>query len=198
MEKLIITDVDGVLLDWETHFHAYMHSQGHTRTYDSEASYWKEDDYRHLGKDQSGKMVYHFNTSAWMLSIPHLRDAQSGVRRLVENGYQFIAVTAMGIDPHAKLAREINLERMFGQGVFREVFATSMSDPNSKVEILKQWRDRGLPWIEDKPSNAEIGATLGYDTFLVDHTYNQDFDTGKYIQRVNSWSDICNSILPSC
>jgi len=198
LEKLIVTDVDGVLVNWEGHFHDYMKSHGHERAYDGSGSYWKEAEYSHLSQDEARKMVYHFNTSAWMIDVPPLRDARSGVARLVDAGYRFIAVTAMGLDPYAKQIREINLERLFGYDTFEDVIVTDMYDPDSKVEPLRQLNGKGrLLWVEDKPSNAEIGLNLGYETFLMDHLYNQEYDEGGDIQRVNSWADICRVVLPT-
>lgn len=196
-EKLIISDVDGCLLNWEDHFHNYMHSHGHKKAHKN-PSYWQETYYPHLSQDRAREMVYHFNTSAWMLEIPPLRDARTGVAQLVDAGYRFVAVTAMGLDPYAKQVREINLERTFGYDTFIDVIVTDMYDPDSKRKSLESLREQygSVPWIEDKPSNAQLGQELGYETYLVNHDYNQDFDAGSEIQRVNSWVEICKFILP--
>lgn len=194
MEKLILTDVDGVLLSWEDHFHAYMKSHGHQRAYDGSSSYWKESEYN-LSQDEARKMVYHFNTSAWMLDLPTFKDSRSGVARLVDEGYRFHAITAMGVDPYAREARKINLERVFGYNVFSELTVTDMYDPDSKREVLDQYRDSGLFWIEDKPENAELGAELGLRSILLDHPHNSDYQPQNKIPRVSSWSDICDLIL---
>lgn len=192
-EKLILSDVDGCLLDWEPHFHNYMRSQGHERAYGID-SYWQELLYPKLSQDEARKLVYNFNTSAWMIRVPALRDARSGVARLVEHGYQFHVVSAMGIDPYARMARMINLEQLFGFDAISELTVTDMHDPDSKRETLSQYRDTGLPWIEDKPSNAALGAELGLRTFLMDHSYNQEFNADN-VERVSSWADICGLIL---
>jgi hypothetical protein len=172
-----------------------MRSHGHERAYDGSGSYWKEAEYSHLSQDEARKMVYHFNTSAWMLDVPPLRDARVGVARLVEAGYRFIAITAMGLDPYAQQVREINLERTFGYNTFEDVIVTDMYDPDSKRESLLRWGGMGRPWIEDKPSNAVLGSTMGYNTYLMNHLYNEEFDEGDEILRVNSWSDICVNLL---
>jgi phosphoglycolate phosphatase-like HAD superfamily hydrolase len=194
LEKLIVTDVDGVLLNWEEHFHEYMRSHGHQKAHDN-PSYWQETYYPHLSEVRAREMVYHFNTSAWMMGLPALHDARSGVARLVEAGYEFVAVTAMGEDPFSLLARTYNLDQLFGAGVFREVIATNMYDPDSKVSTLNRWADQNIPWIEDKPTNATLGARMGYNTFIMNHLYNAEFDEGDDIKRVNSWTDICEVIL---
>lgn len=194
MEKLIVTDADGVLLDWENHFHAYMRSHGHERAYGNN-TYWQEMNYPTLSKDEARKMVYHFNTSAWIVDMPAFRDSRSGVASLVEAGYKFVAITAMGDDPYSKQVREINLERMFGYDVFEDVICTDMYDPNSKVEALTKFGGFNHPWIEDKPSNAELGANMGYRSFLMLHKHNEDYEPVGNIESVSSWGQLCDIIL---
>ena len=196
MADLIVTDVDGVLLDWENHFHNYMLSQGHRRAYDAEPSYWQEQHYPDLSKIEARKMVYHYNTSAWMLGIPSFRDARSGVARLYEEGYKFVAITAMGTDPFSRDARMINLEREFGYGVFEDVICTDMYDPDSKRDALAKYGGYGRYWIEDKPANAVLGTEYGYKSVLMSHLHNEEFDESEHgIKRVSGWSDICDLIL---
>jgi hypothetical protein len=130
-----------------------------------------------------------------MLDVPVFRDARSGVAKLVEEGYKFHAITAMGLDPYAREARKINLERVFGYDTFVELTVTDIYDPDSKRKTLEQYRDSGLYWIEDKPSNAELGAELGLRSIMIDHPYNVDYKPRNEITRVSSWSDICKIIL---
>lgn len=191
--KLIITDVDGVILDWGAHFHAYMQSHGHQKAHDN-PSYWQETYYPHLSDIEAKKMVYHFNTSAWMMGLPPLRDARSGVGRLVEHGYQFIAITAMGTDRFSLLARNYNLENLFGKDVFVDVIGTDMYDHNSKRAELRGYE--GHYWIEDRVENAILGTEMGLDTILMDHAYNADFGESEHgIKRVSCWANICDFIL---
>lgn len=194
MEKLIAVDVDGVLLDWELHFHRWMKDQGHKRAMGIK-SYWQEEHYPGMSLDEARKLVYYFNTSAWMLAIPAFPTAREGVARLVKAGYSFVAITSMGEDPYALEARKINIERIFGHGVFIDVIATNMYDPDSKRAPLKRWQNLGIPWIEDRASNAELGAELGYRSFLISHPHNADHVPKGKIEVVSSWVQICDSIL---
>jgi FMN phosphatase YigB (HAD superfamily) len=191
--KLIITDVDGVILDWEGHFHAYMRSNGHLRV-NIQPSYWQETCYPELSQIEAKKMIYHFNTSAWMMGLPALRDARSGIGRLVENGYKFVAITAMGTDRYSLLARRYNLENIFGKGVFDDVIGTDMYDHDSKRSELRGYD--GHYWIEDRVDNAILGTEMGLDTILMDHAYNADFAESEHgIKRVSCWANICDFIL---
>lgn len=197
-KKLILVDCDGVILDWETHFHNYMQSQGHQKVYskDQENSYYKERDYG-LSQIEAEKMVYHFNTSAWMLSTPPYKDARQGIARLLDAGYKFVAITALGLDPYGREARCINLERLFGHNTFVDVIVTDFNytDVNVKRSALEAYADHAVCWVEDSIDNATLGADLGIKTYLMDHLYNQHFVADERIQRVSDWQDICNRLL---
>ena len=99
MNKVILTDCDGVLLDWETQFKDWMHQQGYDlvdpTAYNMSVAY-------NVPKEESKRLVKIFNESAWMGFLPALRDARSGVAKLVEAGYQFIVITSLSLDAKAK------------------------------------------------------------------------------------------------
>lgn len=193
--KLILTDVDGVLLAWEDHFHAYMQSQGHVRAYEH-VTYWQETHYPELTIEEARRAVFNFNTSAWMMAIPAFRDARSGVARLVEQGYRFHAITAMGTDPMAKKLRWINLEQTFGKDVFVELTTTDSYDPDAKRATLAQYQNSGLPWIEDSTKNALLGHELGLRSILMEHDHNRDL-VADHIERVSSWANIYDLLVGS-
>jgi len=164
-----------------------MKFRGHTRVHSN--SYYYEHHYIGLSKDEARRAIQEYNGSSWMLGLPPLRDALAGVARLVDAGYKFHCITSMGDDPYSKELRMMNLERVFGNDVFDELTVIGMGD--SKEPILSKYKDSGLVWIEDKASNARIGAKLGLDAILMDHLYNQDSkDDG--LLRVANWADICN------
>jgi len=189
-DKLILTDCDGVILDWETHFHNWMHNLGHERM-TAPVSYWQERQYPYLSQDEAKKHIYYFNTSAWMMGMPAFKDAQSGIAELVAAGYKFKAITAMGIDEYAIKCRQINLENLFGKGTFVDVIATDVND-SKKNELLKH-KDSGLYWIEDRIDHCELGDSLGLNSLLMRHKHNETYSGNCRV--VDSWADICNIIL---
>lgn len=187
--------MDGVLLNWEDHFHAYMRSHGHQRAYTNVKSYWQENNYPGLSQDEARKMVYHFNTSAWMMGIPAYSDAIHGVSTLTDLGYRFVAITAMGKDPYALEARKYNLEKLFGADTFIDVIATDMYDPHSKKKTLKEWYEPGRYWIEDKYENYKLGEDIGYNAILMDHSHNSSDIIKEKVQRVFTWNDMYKLII---
>ena len=58
-----------------------------------------------------------------------------------------------------------------------------------KDNVLAEFHNTGLYWVEDKPKNALVGLNYGLKPLLIDHTYNRDFKHPD-IRRVNNWKEI--------
>jgi hypothetical protein len=184
-EKIILTDCDGVLLDWEAAFHQWMAERDHTikeyAVYNIARAYG-------IAKDEGKRLVKEFNESAWMGYLKAFRDARSGVGALYEAGYRFHCITSLSLDKKARRLRIMNLENIFGKGVFEEVIC--LDTGADKDEALAPYKDSGLYWIEDKTENAVVGDKLGLKSILIDHPHNQFEEVSSSIQRVASWADI--------
>lgn len=188
-EKIILTDCDGVLLDWETAFNDWMASKGHKKVvngvYNMDVAYGLE-------HSVCKQMIREFNESAWMGFLPALRDARSGVARLVENGYQFVCITSLSLDEKAKMLRVSNLKNVFGKNVFIDVVC--LDTGADKDEELVKYTDSGLWWLEDKPENAECGLKYGLKPILIKHEHNESHEQAG-IEYVTDWKEICDIIL---
>ena len=98
-----------------------------------------------------------------------LRDARSGVAKLIEAGYDFHVITSLSLDKYAKKARVKNLQNIFGKDVFTNKNVTCLDTGADKDEALAPYKDSGMYWIEDKTANAVLGADMGLNTLLVNH-----------------------------
>lgn len=187
-EKLILTDCDGVLLDWEYAFRTWMESHGHKVVAEGEYKIHKTFG---LEKNASKKLVRMFNESAAIGFLPPLRDAVHYIRKLhEEHGYVFQCITSLSTDYHAGLLRRKNLERLFGEGVFEGI--TCLDTGADKDEALDDYAGTDCYWIEDKPENATLGQKFGLDPILIAHDHNRDY-VGEY-PRVQTWKEIYDLI----
>ena len=141
-------------------------------------------------QDRAEELVYEFNTSSYMIDVPPFRDAISGIGKLKENGFRFIAITSVGGDYNTERLRKINLEDHFGKNTFIDVICID----GDKRKYLEPYKDSGLFWLEDLEKNAKLGLELGLKPLLMDHQYNKTCNIDGII-RVNNWTDICNIIL---
>jgi len=187
MKNTILTDIDGVCLFWEEHFHKWMKNRGYnilkTGIYDIHESY-------DCTRNKAEQLIYEFNTSSYMIDVPPFRDAISGIGALKENGYTFVAITSVGGDYNTDRLRRINLEDHFGKNTFVEVHCIE----GNKAKYLEPYRNSGLFWIEDLEKNAVLGADMGLKSLLMDHTYNRETDDPR-ITRVMNWKDIFNIVV---
>jgi hypothetical protein len=188
MKRLILTDIDGVSLYWEEHFHNWMRYRGHEKQhhglYDINRMY-------SVSEDEGERLSREFSNSSWIAFCPPYKDAKSGIATLVEKGYTFIGITSLSNDPYTKELRWKNLRDQFGTDAFVDLHCL---DPEiSKKHTLEQWKDSGMWWIEDLPSNALLGTELGLKTLLIDHSYNRDV-VHPAITRVQTWKDIVKHI----
>jgi hypothetical protein len=187
--KVILTDCDGVVLDWEYAFDVWMTQHGFQKV---ELSKYNIGTSYNIPNDQAKKLVKIFNESAAIGFLPALRDAMYYVKRLhEEHGYVFHAITSLSRDENAQQLRKMNLRKLFGQTAFEKfVFLDTGAD---KDEVLEPYRDTGCYWIEDKIQNAETGRKLGLFPLIMEHGHNFDTPT-PYMHKVKNWHEIYNII----
>lgn len=193
MNKIILTDVDGVLLDWMSAFDEHMLTLGFVT--DPEF----KDDYRlslryGTSMEHIDALVREFNSSDAMLSLAPLPYAVEYVQALHEKGYTFIAITAMSSCATAKEKRIKNLDQVFGQGVFDHSQMQCLNPHDSKYFFLKKWQDTGLFWVDDHFMHAEAGHELGLSTLLMTAPYNVKYTTSLF-PRVDSWKDVYEIVM---
>ena len=188
-QRVIVTDVDGVLLNWVASFHEFVTEHGYEQyandNYDMTMCY-------DMSNREVDIMTKWHNESVRMYHLSPMRDAIKYVRRLHErHGYVFHCVTALDEHPYIQEARETNLRNLFGSAIERVVLTGSHEN---KAHALEEYRDSACVWIEDKPSNADLGVEFGLDTLLVDQPYNRKYNNEK-VQRVGTWSEIYDHVV---
>jgi FMN phosphatase YigB (HAD superfamily) len=190
--KTILTDCDGCLMNWEYAFDQWMASHGfqnHDKySYNISTRY-------NIPVSQSKQLVKTFNESANIGFLPPLRDAVYYVKRLhEEHGYKFQCITSLTTDENACKLRKMNLENLFGTSTFEKfIFLDTGAD---KDDVLKNYQNSNLFWIEDKIKNCEAGLKYGLNPILITHDYNQKYENNN-ILKANCWKDIYDIITSS-
>jgi hypothetical protein len=106
------------------------------------------------------------------------------IPNLRAKGYDFVAVTACGLDPVFRLKRVRNLEHAFGFR-FEDVHVVDLRA--EKTPILSLYEP--AVWVEDHFGHAVAGAELGHRTFLLDRQYNRGQEH-PLVTRVPDWHAI--------
>lgn len=186
--KVILTDCDGVLLDWEKSFHAWISKRGYELN-DRFAHMDKMSDRFGMSREERKRNVMNFNESVDIGYLDAFRDSRWFVRLLHQrHGFDFICITSMGTNPYAKKLRQANLVRLFGRGTIRELICLELSA--SKEEVLAEYAMRypAAPWIEDNPSNADAGIQAGLDAILLKHPHNAEYKGPAVL--LEDWKDV--------
>ena len=195
--RIILTDVDGVLLEWEHHFTKWMLQKTlfddrgaryhpHRLLPDKQDTYWMEERFG-LTKNEIRIQIREFNRSAWMGTQRPMLGSQTWVKLLAAEGWTFIPITSQTSDKPAQELRKRRLGELFGEHVFTNYHI--LGTGADKDSALAEFHNTGLYWVEDKPANAVAGLKYGLKPILIDQPYNRDFNHPDVI-RVNNWKQI--------
>lgn len=200
MNKLsVVTDVDGVLLDWFDGFDQWMINDKRVKVdHSTLPSMYDLTDKYHVTSEQIVGYITEFNSSekfghlkpvhgALEYFMPLLND-NSMVWRWLSSG----SIKSKEIQCMAN--RYSNLQDAFGSG-FVDGLLLPMRE--SKVPYLKhlQTTDDHLVFIEDSLSHAMEAVKLDIKTILLDYPYNQQDEDPKLLFRVENWKDASELLI---
>jgi hypothetical protein len=186
-KNLILTDADGVCLDWEWAFNVYMQEHGFEEVPGSKLNYDMSIRYG-IPRDQVVKLIRIFNESAAIGFLPAQRDAMYYIKKLHEkHGYVFHCITSLSLNPNAQKLREMNLHKLFGPTAFERIVC--LDTGAHKDDALEEYEGTGLLWLEDKIENAEAGYKYGLNPLLMVHGHNMHhYHPG--VTPVKNWQEI--------
>jgi len=181
--KVILTDADGVLLNWGYAFDVWMMERGYIAKEPLEYNIAKIYD---IAPELSKRFVREFNESAHMGFVPPLRDAIQYVRKLhEEHGYVFHLITSMSKDENAQKLRTMNIKKLFGETAFVKFIYLDTGE--DKDEVLSQYEGTDYIWVEDKVENAIAGKKFGLESLVMEHGYNMN---DEEFPLMKNWKDV--------
>tara|TARA_B100000925_G_scaffold180818_1_gene136453 strand:- start:1554 stop:2138 length:585 start_codon:yes stop_codon:yes gene_type:complete len=184
MDRKIIVDCDGVLLDWAYAFDVWMYEQGYERLDDTDEYY---DQSLRYGIDRriANNQVKKFNESGCVGFIPAYRDAVEYVNKLYYRGWRFEVISCLDKDKYAQKLRAKNLRHLFGD-VFDFIDCSLDFTVGKEQYLFDKYDGTGYYWIEDSVNHAISGAKVGLNSIIMDHPYNQEWEG----LRVKSWKEV--------
>lgn len=192
MDKIILTDADGCLVDWNSGFNKFMDKRGMPQLPDTDDKYLLS--LRHgISSSLATELVKEFNEGPQIEDLEPFADSVKYTQKLADLGFRFIVVTSISDAPQAKVFRTKNLTSIFGD-IFDEINCIEMGA--SKAHILKNWQDTGYFWIEDHMRQAEAGYEAGLRTVLISHPYNSHYKTDLFptVSYKSPWEEIYNMV----
>ena len=188
-DRKILADVDGVLLDWESAFDAWMKEKGYTI---GAPEVYKQSIRYGIEQYHADRLVEQFNECAWIGFLKPLRDSVDILHKFAAQNYHIECITSLSTDRWAGELRRMNLEHWFGRGTIRRV--RCLETGADKDEALEPYRDTGCWWVEDKPANCEAGLNVGLNPLLVTHSHNEDYNNPG-VTRVRNWKAIYDLVV---
>ena len=186
MDKIILTDIDGVVFDWHTAFVKWMELQGYSSTgvihHDAEI-------HNEFGISLQEATVKReeFNASMACSILEPMRQSEEFIKKLHEEGFHFIAITSLSDKPIAQYYRYLNLEDYFDTDVFVDVKCLPAGAP--KMDALEEFQNTKLIYIDDRISNLEDALKCQLKPVMMKHAYNIHYNNGR-VHQVSNWADI--------
>ncbi len=187
--KIILTDADGCLFNWIDSFLPWMVEQGYQLSTDFHKFYAVDQQFN-IDRKTSRKLIKQFNESK--VFLPPFKDVIKYFRKLHYNhNYVFHVITSFTDKESAIKHRQRNLQILFGNSAVTKLICLPCGA--NKDKILEQYKNTKYWWIEDKPSNADVGLSLGLNSILIKHDYNTEYKGNAIC--INTWKDIYNLII---
>ena len=190
-KKIILTDVDGVLLRWEEGFSRWMTSKNFGSPVDLK-QYSQAKRYG-ISQEKADELVKQFNESAWIRYLNPMPLSEKIVEKFRVQGFEFKCITSLSTDKFAKQAREDNLKDLFQESMI-EVVCLETGSPKDEALAKYAKINPGAYWIEDKPENAIAGMKAGFKSILLTQKYNEDFECPEGMIRCKDWNLIFDTI----
>jgi FMN phosphatase YigB (HAD superfamily) len=182
--KKIITDCDGVLLDWAFAFDVWMGEQGYLRLPNTD-QYFDQTKRYGIDPEEALDCVSRFNQSGSVGYIPAYKDSVEYVNKFAQEGYRFDVISSLHIDKFAQKLRKRNLKHLFGD-VFDYINCSLDFTKGKKYILEERYKDSNYIWLEDSASHATAGDEVGLNTYIFDHPYNKQYQ-GK---RIKNWKEL--------
>lgn len=189
MSKLIITDVDGCILNWSKSFIEYVNDIGLIPKKDF-YSCWDLEDWLGLSTKEVDSLAKDFNnTDNFKRLLPDYK-SDIYIPLLHDIGYDFIAITACGSHDTTSKYRTLNLNNLF-PNVFKEIFCC---DYNYEKNDILEKLPKAKYWVEDHYHNCKFGIDKDHTCFLMKHSYNNHI-VDESIVMVSDWEEIYKNVI---
>ena len=162
--RIILTDVDGVLLEWEHHFTKWMLQRTlfdergaryhpHRLLPDKQNTYEMDERFG-VTKDEIRKLIREFNRSAWMGTQRPMLESQTWVKLMCAEGWTFIPITSQTSDIPAQKLRKKRMGELFGDHVFTNYHI--LGTGADKDGALAEFHDTCLLYTSPSPRDATL------------------------------------------
>lgn len=180
-KKVFVTDVDGVLFNWQQGFFNWLNKYYDKRPRsEGSDSYYLEEWFDDLSHNDVIRFVEAFNQSKHAYDLPLIPHAKEALEFL-SNEYDIFALTAFSACKDGAGWRTEHLEQEFGKSI-KGVIVLPLG--SSKKDALAALRPD--VFIDDHVRYIEEANELGIDTIIMDYRHNRHIEG----RRISSWKEL--------
>lgn len=194
-KKIIATDVDGVLLSWQSGLPYF------AQKYNLPLDHILEmivDDRFITPKDLFGtedevfakQLLDKYNSSDFIRYLAPYADALKSINRMKDR-YDFVAITALGDSVDARLNRQFNLNALF-PGAFKEIYMCSHNASKKELfeRVKEKYGDDLVCYVDDLPNHMNTAAEVFPDSVDMFWMLRGERDGVCGARTVTSWYEI--------
>lgn len=159
MKPVILTDIDGVLIQWQSGlpYFAAKHNLNVARTLELlyEDKFVSPADLFGCNDELAAKLLMKYNNSDFIKYLSPYQDAVQVINRLKDR-FDFVAITALGDTDDALMNRMFNLNALF-PGAFRDVMLVNYGESKTPhyMSAKIKYKDNLVCFVDDLAHNLE-------------------------------------------
>lgn len=194
----IITDVDGVLLDWFNGFEDWIvNVKGVKPLHDATPSMYKLTDKYPMSSKDIVKYIEEFNSSETFGKLNAVNGAVEYINYLLVDSTKDVAWLSSGSVEGKEEAcfdmRSKNLRERFGKDMPGTLLVMGASKKDYLAKYKEEYGD-SLVFIEDSLDHAEVAVELGIKTILLHYPYNANKNRSKLLYGAKDWKEVYDRI----
>jgi hypothetical protein len=192
-KPVIMTDCDGVLLQWLAHTPSFVEDLGFNGDHLKESMSGNQfvpffEVFCATNETEAKERLLQYNESHYMRSLPVIEEESIAVLNRLSKTHDIIVVTSFSDKEIAHKNRSANLKTHYNTNISELICLNPEED---KTETLKKYAESRnvVLWVDDQIKHVKHGINAGIDSFQFTHGMDCGRNTGE-VKEINSWVDI--------
>lgn len=193
MKKTILTDCDGVLLNWLSGLPGFLEDAGHDTSHlksllDGNQFVPFFDLFMVDNEQDALEMMDRYHQSEHLTRLPEMEPGSSEAIRRLGQDYEIIVVTSFSDNKIAQRNREENLRLRYGDAITDLVCLPFSADKTEALKSIAKRCDAKI-WLDDQIKHVHHGTNAGIDSYQFTFGMSCGRNTGE-VAEIDSWTKV--------
>lgn len=193
MKKTLLTDCDGVLLNWLSGIPQFLASQG----LDSSHVQKRLDGNQFVpitelfmtdNEDEALEQMHAYQRSDVLKALPVMEPGSEEFVKRLSDDYEIIVVTSFSEDKQAHRNRADNLELRYGSAISDLICLAPFANKTDALKDLAKSRDARI-WLDDQVKHVYHGINAGIESYQFSFGMECGRNTGE-VPEIESWREV--------